>query len=317
MKAGERLKLGLPRRGEGLARTFSLYQPQTAKAVALKWGLRQACSLGGRFVFPKMQGVVEKSCPDWIADPNSVGILFGNPSHKSLRAAVCYQGKGGWEVAKLIEDSGSGQLENERAALEAAAARGVAVPRVEGFERLEGCVLLRMEFLESEGVDIDVEEMIPLASKMLSEKKMLVSEWKPWTDLTVFFEPSVARDLGQLEVSSALSHGDFAKWNVRKSKDGFFLIDWEYGSDKSLSGLDLVHLFSQEAELVEGKSPADTVSEVLKGLGQTKASAYLSESGWNGQERELMMISYAHTTWRGQQDQRSLLNEVSKRCKNE
>lgn len=62
----------------------------------------------------------------------------------------------------------------------------------------------------------------------------------------------------------SLVHGDFAPWNARKVGTRLVMIDWEYGVERGISGLDLLHHHANTRLLLDGIAPSDLATELLE-----------------------------------------------------
>jgi hypothetical protein len=62
------------------------------------------------------------------------------------------------------------------------------------------------------------------------------------------------RELNGVTVSCGMSHGDFAPWNLRSSKDGLFAFDWEAAAWDEPNLWDIAHFDTQLVTLLGHKS---------------------------------------------------------------
>ena len=309
---GNRTVIGLPQDTEAALKALAMYQPQKPLAKIATMALRFMIKshlikfFGGKL---DVQGG-EKA--NWLAEPSTLGFLLGNPNHKVSRAILSYRGADGWEVAKLVVgEKNEHILMAEANVLDGVRSRGVRVPEHKGLDRVSGASVLRMGYVEASGNQLTQTDVVDYLTSMLSIDKFVISEWEGWEKVThLLIDTPTYHTLSQLVVTSAIKHGDFAPWNIRKSDQGLVGIDWEYGDMNAPSGIDLVHYLSQEYELVYNSSSSECVSKVYENLILEPASEYLKQAGWSGHELCLMALSYACVTARGQQDQSRLLEAV-------
>lgn len=299
--------LGLPRDKVGRERALSLYQPQKLKAKGYIGIVRLMFSFGLMRLLPGRVIVGEGKAPEWLQNPDTLGVLFGNSEHRAPRMIVSYLGPKGWEVSKIVlSDDAMDLLAREASVMREAAAAGVVVPEVRGLESRDFGAMLRMSFVELEGKGCDDGQALELLGGLLLKHRMSLGDWNGWAEVAA----EIGESFKSMEVGAAIRHGDFAPWNFRNSAEGVTLLDWEYGEIEGPGGMDLVHYFSQKYELVDGLSPAECVAAVLSRLREVDCESYLKAVGWAGHELDLMKLSYASVTASGQQDQGALLHEA-------
>lgn len=114
--------------------------------------------------------------------------------------------------------------------------------------------------------------------------------------------------LARLRLKPTVRHGDFARWNLLRRNDGSLMaLDWEWAHPAGMPGLDLIHLYLQDARLVERLAPAAAIRRTIEVLGHAPCSGYLEKTGW-GAERLLPVIaSLAFKQGAGHQDNADIL----------
>lgn len=63
----------------------------------------------------------------------------------------------------------------------------------------------------------------------------------PWPSLLERGLENLEKGLGTEEIPTSTAHRDFAPWNCRIGNDGFFVFDWEMGSERMPPLLDAIH----------------------------------------------------------------------------
>ena len=97
------------------------------------------------------------------------------------------------------------------------------------------------------------------------------------------------------EVRTALFHGDFAVWNLRNTQDGLIAIDWEWGVEDAVAGIDLAHGLRQECFMVRGMEPKRAVAWMLERAASPQWSAYLDSCGWSGAHEDWLRLGLLHS----------------------
>ena len=84
-------------------------------------------------------------------------------------------------------------------------------------------------------------------------------------------------------------------------------IDWEWGHPAGMPGIDLVHLFAQDARLVFQVTPDAVVRAVEGKLGTPPCRNYLDICGWGDEIRNVILASIAFTVGSKQQENGKVL----------
>ena len=331
MRAGEwatlhrngRILLALPHGIRGALRALNLYQPQRFKARVTITLLRLAVGLGlHQWLLPKVRchgGIVATEPALPRATPYTIGILLGSPEHRVRRAIASYQNDGQWEVAKIsFGETGARVLEDEAAILEELQPLAAGVPRLLGMHRGHNVTVMRMPYLSG--------QTIPPGA--FSEALHLLEQWISAADLqpiTRFTEwAAIQAALSEIEhgeralerlmrecLAPVICHGDFARWNLlRKADGGLVVLDWEWGHQDGMPGIDLVHYFLQDARLVERLSPQDAIRKTCSILESPACRDYLDKTGWSGDPLLPIIASLAYKQGAGHQENGEMMEEI-------
>lgn len=294
MKRNGRPFLALPARRLAALHALRLYQPQRLKA---RWfiSLMQPVVLAGlhRWVLPRFRhaGGMALLEPEFAGCfPGTAGVMLGSPEHRVRRAILSYMTENGWEVAKIAFGvEGAGVLEPEAEVLALLAGKANGVPRLLGLHRSADATMLRMPYMTGKQLRPgESTDALALLDGWISQ-----AEAKPIQSFTEW--PAINSALGnskegkraltwlsKMRLRPVIRHGDFARWNLLRQPDGSLIaLDWEWGHPAGMPGLDLVHLFLQDARLVERLAPGDAIAKTRDLLKLPACVAYLSRTGWN------------------------------------
>lgn len=311
--------LSLPESKDGALHALKLYQPQRPLGRLSKLVLDCLVRVGlyQRF-FRQSQPFVRELRPSWdfAYAADTVGIMLGSSAHKIFRAIASYRGAAGWEVAKLGRSQQARvMLGCEAEMLRRLDIRGVDVPRCLGLHESGNMTVMRMPYLSGAAVDMhDSDQVLDLLSGWLSEDQPRpISEFGEWEAVRRALEGTSnglesLRRLSHHSLRAAIVHGDFARWNLLRDAAGRLIaMDWEWGSMDGMGGLDLVHFFSQNARMVDRRSPESVIQEVESQLANPKAIGYLRAAGWGGCLIEPILVCYAYHQGAGHQKKHRLL----------
>lgn len=316
-----RLLLGLPPDRTAAERALMLYQPQRRAArgmvAGLRWLIRfgllshalQSIRIGGKpeVVSPALNGIEASTC----------GVMLGSVEHKIRRAIASYRKDGEWEVAKIaFGDAGASLLEQEARALEELGADIAGIPRLLGLHRGQDVTVLRMPYLTGQPVNPgDSNDALDLLDSWISNQPV-----KPITDFAEW--PAMESALAGTELGSGvlerlakeslkpvICHGDFARWNLLRRKNGSLVVlDWEWGHKDGLPGIDLVHYFLQDARLVKRLSSGNAIKATLAALDSVACRNYLQKTGWSCDPCLPILACLAYKQGAGHQDNREVLS---------
>jgi hypothetical protein len=323
MRRNGRILMALPANGCGAFHVLKLYQPQRPKAVMAACGMRLLSVWGlHRLFLPALRhhgGVVALDPPMDACLPGTAGVLQGSPEHRVRRAILSYQTDRGWEVAKLaFGTAGREVIETESAALAAMPEEVAGIPKSLGVHHHDDFSILRLPYFDGEtllprqgilGIDL-------LESWIRDLPARPASEFPEWLAIQAALDTSGAGKLAldrlaNTQLRPVIRHGDFARWNLLQSKDGSLVaIDWEWGHPAGMPGIDLVHVFAQDARLVHRLAPDGVVRAVVRALGAPRCRQYLDSCGWNGNVRDVIIASIAFTVGTKQQENEQVLEEI-------
>jgi hypothetical protein len=312
--------MALPVRRHAALLTLRLYQPQRSKAIFAAFGLRGLAATGLHRVFlPKLRGSVRQveltpEFPQCVH--GTAGIMLGSPEHPVPRAILSYQTENGWEVAKLsFGEPGRKVIEGEFSALASLPTGTPGVPLTLGVHHGLDFSLLRMPYFR--GTPLCQQKMMRaldlLESWVGSQPSQPAAEFPEWPAI---HEALVTSDAGRralerlaaIRLRPVIRHGDFARWNLLELRDGSCMaIDWEWAHRAGMPGIDVVHLFAQDARLVHQLPPAAIVRVVERALSGPRCRGYLESCGWGANPRDVLLASIAFTVGTKQQSNEEVL----------
>ena len=318
-----RVLLGLPRSAEAACRALGIYQPQRPAARAMVSGLRALNVVGlSGCVLPKLR----ISCETTLLHPplsgiehGTCGVLLGSPEHRVRRAIASYRNAGAWEVAKIsFGEAGARVLEQEALVLKKIQQHAAGPPHMLGLHRGHEATVMRMPYLT--GLPIprgESTEALSLLEQWISEQPPQpirgFPEWPALESALSGLEHGarVLDRLSQERLRPVICHGDFARWNLLRQQDGnLVVLDWEWGHDDGMPGIDLVHYFLQDARLVERLSPVDAIRQTITTLGSPACRAYLEKTGWSGDPILPIVASLAYKQGAGHQENAEMIEEI-------
>jgi len=312
--------MALPADRKGAFHALKLYQPQRPKAVLAAAAIRVLAVWGlHRLFFPKIQhhGDLAALDPPMSAClPGTAGVLLGSPEHPIRRAILSYETKDGWEVAKVAFGiAGKRVIETEAAALAAMPELTRGIPRVLGIHHGEEFSILRLPNVHGETLTPrqGMRGMELLEAWISDRSTRAACEFPEWEAIQTALETSDAgkRALDRIaprQLRPVIRHGDFARWNLLQRKDGTLIaIDWEWGHPAGMPGIDLVHVFAQDARLVFHLAPEAVVRAVEVELESPRCRQYLETCGWGEAARDAILASIAFTVGTQQQENERVL----------
>lgn len=317
---GDKPLLALPHGGEAARRTLQLYQPQRGLARFTAGVLCGACAFGvHRILLRKastdLSGHSGGLLPEGT-DPESIGILFGSAEHRVFRAVLSYRNGENWEVGKLaVGTAGAEMLEREAGILREIGAVTPGLPALLGLEMAEDVRLLRMPYLVGRSLAHgDIAPVLALLTSWLSDGEAIpLASFSEWPSITaglmgLTINESILKRLADLPLRPSIRHGDLARWNLLRTKDGRLkVLDWEWGERHGLPGFDLAHYLAQDFRLVRRLPAAQVIEKTVQALESPFWSPYLELAGWTGNARELVMVYLAFKQGAGHQDNTDIL----------
>jgi hypothetical protein len=306
-----RVLCGLPRDLEVATRTLGLYQPQRLIARGVAALARIAIQSGtAGWIMPAWR------MPEGGDGSHSVGVLVGSAGHLCDRAVTVKQSELGWVVTKHGFGKGAEKILGAEAAMLRSMVGRTQVPPLLDYQSTEDEVALTMAW--QGGEPWRGEEISPvlgiLHSWVQPDRLRALEETADWTAIQQGLDQgsqslSSLRGLVASRFAESIRHGDLTRPNLRLAADGCLLVhDWERGSMNGIAGLDLVHYLTQDLAFRKKMDAASLVRAVHAQLQNVEISAYLSATGWQGLEKELMLATWAFNTGSGYLDQRHLMD---------
>ena len=316
-----RLLLAIPEQKEAAMKALSLYQPQRLVAKAYM-GLAKAAMLAGvhHRIFPKQLVSAENLDLHPEFPPvcgGTCGILLGSPEHKVRRAIACYRTATGWEVAKAaFGPEGWDVFGGEAATLNSLPPKTAGAPESLGTHRGKDISLMRMPYISGRVLKLgETEEAIAILEAWISKNQQTkpLVEFAEWSMIRSALSEhpkaeSIISRFAELQLTPAVRHGDFARWNLLRGIGGkLVVLDWEWGVPNGMPGLDLVHYFAQDARLVQRLKANEVVDAVHRSLHKPSCVDYLKKSGWGTDVASAIVASIAFTVGAKQQANEEVL----------
>ena len=111
-----------------------------------------------------------------------------------------------------------------------------------------------------------------------------------------------------MQLKPVICHGDFARWNLLQQAAGeLIVLDWEWGHQLGMPGIDLVHYFLQDARLVRRLTDRAAIAATLRDLNRPACRSYLDETGWNGDSLLAIIACLAYKQGAGHQQNGEVL----------
>jgi hypothetical protein len=242
----------LPRGNRAAATTsLSMYQPVTRKAGAGWRAARTLARTGGFRLLPRGEApprAVREALAPYV--PMYGNVAVGRATHPNRYLGVIIDGDGAAQLAAKIatDDEGARRLAREASAI----------------DRLTP----------------SLPEPLAAPHIVARDDGLLVFEFVPWLprrDPTQVPE-AVAFALGELYgvdgmcTGTGVQHGDFAPWNLLRTRHGWTLLDWEEASFDGAPFADLCHYFVQAHGLLGRPTAGAIVDGFRQGTGEVGAA---------------------------------------------
>ena len=320
LRRSGRLLLVMPAMAEAATRALHLYQPQRRLArwmVALLHGMARVSWQG--CLLPKLYLAAEKLALDpplLEVEPGTCGVLLGSPEHRVRRAIASYRNAGQWEVAKIsLGNDGAQILEREAQVLAELQPLTKGVPRLLGLHRANEVTVLRMPYLTGTPVSLGAcaSALRLLHHWITDEAPQRATEFCEWADIARALVGADAATwlidkISMMQLKPVICHGDFARWNLLQQAAGeLIVLDWEWGHQLGMPGIDLVHYFLQDARLVRRLTDRAAIAATLRDLNRPACRSYLDETGWNGDSLLAMIACLAYKQGAGHQQNGEVL----------
>lgn len=170
-----------------------------------------------------------------------------------------------------INEIGVSNVNNEINALKILSKNGTLNFKMEHF-KFNGIPFFILPELEGNINDISDEDVLKIIEPFKKETSLLLKEHFRVKQIKDFLiDNELNSELSILEENlkkttesylEVYEHGDFAPWNIVKTKDGFTAFDFEYFSEKGLEYFDLIKYHFQIGRLLKGKDKEDLVDYV-------------------------------------------------------
>ena len=299
----------LPERAALAARTLQLYPAQTPFARLSRAML--ALALRSHLPTP----VRSESLPFSAAAPipsfvrecfgedSDFGILLGNanaPGRRWILLIFDIHDQPCAIVKAGVSERARELIREEGAFLEKLPQGACFFPKLRG--KLESSVsAIRMDFLPGQPPR-DAGLISATLAPWLKTGKRRLAEFTAWARVRESDAPKHAIELIEKSLmshglSEALSHGDFAPWNVREHKGEWKVLDWERGEEAGVPGWDWLHFQIQVDVLVRRKSAQDVLACLVEMMRDAEFQTYAGKAGFSGKEISILCSYLAHAIY--------------------
>lgn len=313
-----RVLLGLSSAETPALCALGLYQPQRLSARAMVTGVKWLVRLGlHRRLLVRVSQEAGRLALPWKANAGSCGVLLGSPEHRVRRAVASYRIDDDWEVAKVaFGPEGNSILRREAEIMARLKDRVEEMPGFRGVHEAGGMTFLRMRRVEGTPLRAgESAEALALLEKWESEgPPKSIEEFSEWPAIEAALRGRAGGDqalaaLKGSRLKPVIRHGDFARWNLLRRPDGrLVVLDWEWGHEAGMPGIDLVHYFLQDARLVRKLPMVEAVRSVVEVFRSPECSAYLERTGWDGRPLLAIIACLAYKQGAGHQDNSDALD---------
>ncbi len=321
---GSRLAVALPQEKSAARLVARLYQPHRwkGKLFSIYLKSRVSSSLG------KSMTVRDRESKDmratWLSDAvakNLVGFIGGNPVHGQRCVLGGYEDLGGQSpfVAKLGFDQSKASIIREAKLLRQLYGRYRGVLRPESLDVGEDWALLKLPYIDGNSIrKIDSPSVLSLLAEWRGGEKRKLGDMAWSGELldqaeNVGLPSAWCQRMRGTKIKGALVHGDFAVWNLRETPLGLCAIDWEWGVEKGIAGIDLAHGLRQEATMIRGKSGRRAIDWILSQASSRSWRTYLWTSGWDVEKSDWLALGLLHTHFNTNISSMSMLEALSLR----
>jgi hypothetical protein len=328
--ASSRLALGLPRDRKAAFVVANLYQPHRWRGRIFLRFAKLLISLG----IPKFRSThlgPKRIVPevDWLraaAEVGSVGFLGCNPNHGPRCVLAGIDPSSGEKfIAKLGMDKSAPAIRREAEVLASLAGRYSGVI---GSAELQGSDMIHEKSSSDQAMDWALLRLPHLGNdspQTMSDGKVceLLCKWLgkavnplgeyPWVEnLLQAVTPCQAPPdwharMRSRHICDALLHGDFAVWNLRHTQEGLVALDWEWGREDGIGGVDLAHGLRQECYMVRGMNAVSAVAWMLEQAMSPVWSTYLKRCGWEGDYSDWLRLGLLHSHFNALNPSKELL----------
>lgn len=190
------------------------------------------------------------------------------------------------------------------------------MPGFRGVHAAGGMTFLRMERVEGTPLRAgESEEALALLKKWESDDSLKsIEEFSEWPAIEAALGERTGGGqalaaLKEIRLKPVIRHGDFARWNLLRRPDGrLVVLDWEWGHEAGMPGIDLVHYFLQDARLVLRLPVIEAVRSCIEVFRSAECSAYLDRTGWGNRPLLMIIACLAYKQGAGHQDNSDALD---------
>jgi hypothetical protein len=147
----------------------------------------------------------------------------------------------------------------------------------------------------------DTPALAPLLSAWVHTGQQLrVPESRAWIEMKAACSDhpvfkAIAPALEARTVAAAITHGDFAPWNIKVERNRkWTVLDWERGDLRGIPAWDWLHFVIQPAILVHRQGPPALVDLLERLFASSGFSAYAQPAGIMGMEHEIALAYLLH-----------------------
>jgi hypothetical protein len=330
LAAGSRIALALPENPVAARIVADLYQPQRWKGRVFLILAKSAIFGGFVKIHPTYKGNVQ-ALPEveWLKKSSAmgtVGFLGCNPNHgpRCILAGI-NAADGEKFIAKLGLDGSAAAVRAEAEVLERLGGRFPGVVRSMGLEVPDTSGRLNDQESDFDWALLRLPHLGTASPKSISDPEVreLLRKWLgkttrqlgtvPWA-VALLAKVVTERapenwhpQMRSLQIRTALLHGDFAVWNLRKTEGGLTAIDWEWAEEDAVGGIDLAHAMRQECYMVRCMKPKRAVAWMLEQAASPQWRGYLEDCGWGASHVEWLRLGLLHSHFNAKNDSSELL----------
>jgi hypothetical protein len=296
------LLLALPMQRDLALETLGLYQPQKWKGRCLEAILRVIIRMGIHRFLPKLElELGDKglfSTLDSLAPRSELGFLLSSSDSEVRNLIGVYKIDGELCVVKAGCGEAEDVVRREYDAMQRQEKKFGESPSCKGLFDIESGVIYVAELIRGRsprGASDDRVVFTILKKWLDGGEKKKVSTIDCWKVLEAGLDPrdyERIRALADMEVVSAMMHGDFTPWNIKITDQNMVrILDWEYSEPLGMPGWDWLHYHVQRMSLVQEVDGAALLESCMKQMMEPAFSAYLSKAGLSGSE-SILLESY-------------------------
>ncbi len=300
----------LPIQSNIAARTLELYPAQTRLARGFRALLR--FTLRNHLPSPaKTVGLpysASAPIPDFIhrhaGGDRDFGILLGNANAPGRRWIMMIFDSDGqpWRILKVGVSLRARELVRAEASI-------LAKLRVTA-----GCFPILYDTLDSQ-ISVISTDYLPgsspqdatliaptLSSWLRSGECRTIIQFRAWqcvrdSDAPQKIVAAVKNALLSTRLTTALSHGDFAPWNIREHAGKWAVLDWERGEENGMPGWDWLHFHIQSDVLVQKKNAQQVFNRTIRMMQSQAFEKYAAAAGFSGKADSILLSYLLHAIY--------------------